>query len=184
MHLSTRLSLTLHAGLAQGIETLVPYLARREELRPAYQPLAVGLKTAHIERTIDRLIIRTERVETTTLPSITQDTFTQSSLRRSDNVPASIQPQPITPPVPRIFQRASQPVPADAAGPLRSASGLAGSASQLATPSGAFVTQPTEAGQARDLLDFKPGDINRLTERVIEAIDHRITAQRERLGRM
>ena len=178
VHLEPRLALTLLTWQGHSSEIPAVRLARCEEPQLASRARIAGWEPRHAKQMVQRSFARIEHIETSTETLFRLGTATQPA-----DTPAPILMQPSAPPVPRIFHHALKP-PFIAGSPaLPEASKFNGPDSPGGESSKTLTFQPTAPGRASEQLDLKPGEINRLTDRVIEAIDRRITAQRERLGR-
>lgn len=129
--------------------------------------------TTHEERTVQRLIARTERV-VQRLATREQQLVTRLVAREERAEIAAPKNRPVVTcsvAAPRIDQdRVAAGVP------RRTTAG------SLADQELASAARPAGAGQP--LATLPPADVSRLADQVIQAIDRRIIAQRERLGRI
>jgi len=146
------------------IETLIHHLQaqRRIEVVPT-------------EQLVYRLMNRGERIEAVAAP---RARLSQPAPHRSaQNRPAWTVIPPVKP-VPRVVRRPAVVTIADGQ-PLTPATNVAVSGQRPVVTSGTG-----QAGRGQPAMNLGPMDINHLTDHVIQAIDQRIIAQRERMGRI
>lgn len=173
VHVAPRLALT---ALSQ------PLGAGRPVLHQGMLPLAqrfVSLLQASTstQRLVSRLITKSERIEgsagVVSHPRLEQEIATGSTGNTPPRAPA-------VPPVPRIVHRPAPTVTAAATPPPTVTPRTAGNGWEGTATGRAPLRSPDMPMQP----EANPVDVNRLTEQVIQAIDRRIIAQRERLGRI
>lgn len=141
-------------------------IAAREEPRPAAAGLRVEREVTRVrEEIMRRLVERGERVPSLAVPGARQQSAAPELARPAVEVTPSARPVPMT---------VQRPAPASAAPPQPA---------PVSTPDapGAPHRPPTPFPQAEAP---PPIDIDRLTDQVVRAIDRRIIAHRERMGRV
>lgn len=174
-HLAQRLSLTIFGWKGQSLNRpaagplALRLCVKPERLTHAQRPrLAVSIKTAAIEQLATRLIARGGRVE-----GVQEDTPVDS--RRAKAVvidgaaPARLSVSAPAP-VEKVVRR-SKPVEIE-----RNISSQSNEVASAAPQSQAKAENPWQQSNGVAI------DVNRLTDQVIQAIDRRIVAQRERMG--
>jgi hypothetical protein len=174
-HFSPRLALTLLAWspppvlaavreAGTGLQMPVSRLERRLEMHLLQRSVIERTETERSERFTRRFVERGERVE-----SVRQRPGTAALPVTRADAPAASLAQP----APRLLYRPPSAATVSEAGQA-----------PVAFPRDAAPRQPLPAQRASLAPELAPADINRLTDQVIQAIDHRIIAQRERLGRV
>jgi hypothetical protein len=131
-------------------------------------------RESHVEETAHQIIARSRQIEERITASARRVEAGARSQRQSDTAGEGVSPpapsQPPVTPVSRVFTRST-------------ATGEGGESSPAPShePTAASAARRSSAGASP--ADNPPVDLNQLTEEVIRAIDRRIIAQRERMGR-
>jgi hypothetical protein len=154
---------------------LMPYMARREWVQLIRQSSSRIVEPIYTERLVQRLVIRVERIEAafTAGAQVASSGSSQIDSAGRDKGKALRTPVPAAPPIARAVRRSTG----------RAAAPEAASAVSDRRPA-PFTSGFQDAGNAQRGLSREPVDINRLTDQIIQTIDRRIIAQRERLGRI
>ncbi len=148
-------------------------LERQVETRVVQRRVSAPTLPPQADQLVRRLVVRGERIESVAearativpRPGMQQDVLPGSSRRTADIVPAQ--------PVARVTRRPAAARP-------RAEEGLSMPDAQRSPA----YARPHVADAGPHTLDSGPIDLNHLTNQVIQAIDRRIIAQRERLGRI
>jgi hypothetical protein len=175
VHLAPRLALTLVTGPdapgqrpAQGLES-----------HAVRQPVSGPPEPNRREQLVRRLVTRGKRIDLVAIPGVARIPQTGSSrgiLPAMGMEEDMILPMAPARPVPRIVRR-----------PIATITDSPPLTGEIVDVSGSWPVWPkpsrTGGTSVGSQPDIPPLDLNRLTDQVIRAIDHRIIAQRERLGR-
>jgi hypothetical protein len=178
LHVAPRLSLTVLApprpaealGAPAAPTRWVGWVERQVVREPILQPPGAAVR----ERLVTHLVTERERVEAGATPG-------RRVVDRGDAeslVPSRGRFAPTAPPVPRVVHRPGAAQPAEHARPAVP-TGSTGSGEGHGQSGAKRLV-----GNAESLSGPRPVDVKRLTDQVIQAIDQRIIAQRERLGRV
>ena len=173
LHFAPRLALNAYL-----LEKQVQVLAARPSPKPGFAETGGGppvygftLRQDQVSVLVERLVRRGVRID-----GGAEGTSATSSREPSagpSREPAAAPLLEVFPPVQRVFQRPTSPAPAATPQPSGDSMVTASSLRPMQAPKTAEAAHPL-AGL----------DINQLTEQVVRTIDRRITAQRERLGRV
>jgi hypothetical protein len=178
LHLAPRLSLTVLAPPRPAEALNAPAAPARWvgriERQVVREPILRPPGAAVRERLVTHLVTERERVEAGATPG----------RRRADRddagplVPSRGRFAPMAPPVPRVVQRPAAVTTMDSQSPSAAFAATA----EVQGGDGFGARRP--GGSAAGPLEAGAVDVKRLTDQVIQAIDQRIIAQRERLGRV
>ncbi|MGH8604692.1 MAG: hypothetical protein ACREXR_18485, partial [Gammaproteobacteria bacterium] len=120
------------------------------------------LRVTHLERLVQRVVKRSIRIEENTFRRITERTL----------VSPKTQYRKPAPPVPRRVPRSAAEMSTNPSAPRQQINGSPEASNRSMMPA-----------KRADTERIAPVNVDQLTEQVVRAIDHRIIAQRERLGR-
>jgi hypothetical protein len=147
-----------------------PRVALRVVTGPIGEVLEGPFALTAVHRLVRRLGARGERNEageTAAVSGATGSSKTSNAIRNGGNTTLWAS---LVHPVSRIFRRPAVVTIADGQ-------------PTTAERTGAIRDSRSAVARAASHADFQPIDVNRLTDQVIQAIDRRIVAQRERMGR-
>ncbi len=174
-----RVAVTMHSVSYNAQMHVAPRLA----LTLLLQPLGSAQQSAQhgalhvMQRLVTRLITKSERIEGSvglfSPTRLDQEAAPESTIDASPQAPA-------VPPVPRVVYRAAPSTTTVAAPPPMVTSRAAVNGWERAATDRSPLRNPGTPMQP----EANPVEVHRLTEQVIQAIDRRIIAKRERLGRV
>jgi hypothetical protein len=171
LHLEPRLALTVRQRVRRE-----PFAAWREaplvrEREPGAEPPAPGL--------VERIFARERRIEATTTVRelVKRVTATHENVGDAAAAPPAAPPTLVTLPAadPPMIVRRTTPQPPSAAAPPPTA--------RTAEENGWSAKPPRLAPSRAAAVSLSPAELGRLTDEVVQAIDRRFVAHRERQGR-
>ncbi len=170
LHLSQNLylALTLFQRLDYRANRMTPGMPGSRNQPVERSPVQTPRMAAAGAQAVARAAARHARVET--LPNTPPLVKVRRTLPVTDQASPNTE-MPLSKPIPYIVRRMAPPVVED----------QADSPSQPVKPS---QNKPAGTADTFSLVQPSQADINRLTEQVIQVIDRRIIAQRERSGRL